>query len=146
MNEYIENYVPEYVYFLVGIKVVVFDREGKVLLLRRSEKCSRAGGWDFPGGGLEKEDLVEGLMREMEEETGIEVADEKLVYAVTHTSQTGDPYIILGYKVKAQSNVVTLSWEHDQYRWVMVEEALAEVRLPYEHKEILKMAANVIYC
>lgn len=71
MNKFNPNHIQEIINFRVGQKAVVFNFEGKILFLRRSNKCTRAGGWDFPGGGLENEQPTEGIKREAREEAGI---------------------------------------------------------------------------
>lgn len=51
----------------VGCKVVVSNKQGEVLFLRRSKATPRAGGWDFPGGGInEGEELEEGVAYPLE--------------------------------------------------------------------------------
>jgi ADP-ribose pyrophosphatase YjhB (NUDIX family) len=52
---------------------VVVDGEGRVLLARRAIEPD-LGKWDLPGGFLEEgEEPVDGLRRELREETGLEV-------------------------------------------------------------------------
>lgn len=52
---------------------IVTDGEGRVLLCRRAVE-PRAGAWDLPGGFLEEgEQPVDGLRRELLEETGLEI-------------------------------------------------------------------------
>ncbi len=57
---------------IVGVAgVVVF--EGKVLLIRRGQEPMR-GSWSLPGGALETgETMLEGVVREVMEETGLQV-------------------------------------------------------------------------
>jgi ADP-ribose pyrophosphatase YjhB (NUDIX family) len=56
-----------------GVEAVIVDRDGRVLLGRRRFEPA-LGRWDFPGGFLdENEDPVEGLRREIREETGLEI-------------------------------------------------------------------------
>jgi ADP-ribose pyrophosphatase YjhB (NUDIX family) len=51
----------------------VLERDGKVLLARRAIE-PRLGLWDLPGGFLEEgEEALDGLRRELAEETGIDV-------------------------------------------------------------------------
>jgi len=51
--------------FHLGVKVLLYDSEGRVLLLKKGPY------WDLPGGRLQKgETLMETLQREVEEETG----------------------------------------------------------------------------
>ena len=56
-----------------GAEAVLLDDEGRVLLGRRRFE-PRAGYWDFPGGFLhEGEEPLDGMRREIREETGLEV-------------------------------------------------------------------------
>lgn len=46
--------------------------DGKIMLLKESPQ--RSGRWELPGGGLDfGEDIHQGLRREIEEETGLQV-------------------------------------------------------------------------
>jgi 8-oxo-dGTP pyrophosphatase MutT (NUDIX family) len=52
----------------LGVRAVVFDGEGRVLLIRHSY----TPGWHFPGGGVEPgETIAVAMARELEEESGI---------------------------------------------------------------------------
>jgi 8-oxo-dGTP pyrophosphatase MutT (NUDIX family) len=54
----------------LGVRGVVFDDQGRVLLI----KHSYADGWHFPGGGVEPgEALIEALKRELHEEANVEL-------------------------------------------------------------------------
>jgi ADP-ribose pyrophosphatase YjhB (NUDIX family) len=58
---------------------LVVDDEERVLLAKRA-KDPFAGKWDLPGGFLEEgEHPLAGLRRELREEAGIEVGDERLL-------------------------------------------------------------------
>ena len=59
----------------VGAAVVVFDDEGRLLLVKRAEGATRAGLWAIPAGYVDYgEDVKEAAARELLEETGL-VAD-----------------------------------------------------------------------
>tara|TARA_Y100001938_G_C8101188_1_gene441819 strand:- start:4171 stop:4566 length:396 start_codon:yes stop_codon:yes gene_type:complete len=62
-------------------KVVLIDDSNRVLFLKRSNYMEKyAGEWDLPGGHLKSnESLSAGLKREVEEETGLKIENEKLV-------------------------------------------------------------------
>jgi 8-oxo-dGTP diphosphatase len=56
---------------IVGVGAVVFDGDGRVLLIERG-KPPAAGLWSLPGGKLEpRETLAQAVAREVREETGL---------------------------------------------------------------------------
>ena len=58
---------------------VCLDGEGRVLLVRRAH-APFAGYWDLPGGFLDEgEHPLDGLRRELREETGLEVEPERFL-------------------------------------------------------------------
>ena len=109
------------------VVVGVLTRQGEVLMVhRRPDLEWYPGVWDFPGGHLEDgETAEECLLRELEEELGIRarnplptiahwVLDEELedIRFLHVTSWSGEP------------RNLALD-EHDDLRWVSLEDALA---------------------
>lgn len=67
--------------FLVGVAGVIFDREGRVLLVHHTYR--RRSPWGLPGGWVgANERLEEALARELREETGYQVE----VIEILHTT------------------------------------------------------------
>jgi 8-oxo-dGTP diphosphatase len=65
-----------------AVGAVVFDEEGRVLLVRRG-RPPLAGSWTLPGGHLEAgESAEQAIEREVLEETGLRVRAEQLVATV----------------------------------------------------------------
>ncbi len=61
---------------LLVAAVALVDIDGRVLIARRPEGKSMAGLWEFPGGKVDDgETPEEALIRELEEELGIDVAE-----------------------------------------------------------------------
>jgi 8-oxo-dGTP diphosphatase len=59
-----------------GVAAVVIDPAGRVLLQRRSDD----GKWGLPGGGIDPgEEPADALVREIREETALEVVPERIV-------------------------------------------------------------------
>ena len=102
----------------VAVKsLILFDR--KILLIQRS---NYAGGgeneWEFAGGGLQfGEDLQEGLLREIREETGLSVRIDRLLYAMTAMVSPQRQIVGLTYLSYADTDKVILSHEHINFLW-----------------------------
>jgi ADP-ribose pyrophosphatase YjhB (NUDIX family) len=81
---------------VVAVGAIVFDAEGRVLLVERG-KPPGVGLWTVPGGRLEgQETLAQGVAREVREETGLLVEVGPLACVV---ERMGDDYhfVILDY-------------------------------------------------
>ena len=123
-NDYDPNFVPVKNYVLVGQKAVVINKEGKFLLLLRSEKAGGGGLWALPGGALEEgETPHESIEREIKEETELNIFDTKPFYAFTLESK-GDTIVTIAYRALTKATAVKLNWEHDDYKWVDKNDAL----------------------
>jgi 8-oxo-dGTP pyrophosphatase MutT (NUDIX family) len=124
MNNYDPNYVYKPVYSIVGQKAIVVNNSGKVLIMKRSDKMGPKMQWSLAGGAIEKgEDPEEGIRREIREEAQIEV--EKIRPFTSRSYMNNDDFIIiLGYVGYLKSGEVTLNWEHTEFAWVPIEEAL----------------------
>lgn len=118
----------------VVAKTAVFNEEGKVLVLCRSvNDPHRPGGSDFPGGKVDDgEEFVKGAIRENHEEAGLRFRpnDLELVYAYTKNGYNSEfkteiNFVWLGFVAKMPvGQAITLSFEHDSYEWLTIDEAL----------------------
>ncbi len=60
----------------LGVCVVINDEQGKIVFIKRNDLPV----WDLPGGHVEEgESLVEAAIREVKEETGLDVRITRLV-------------------------------------------------------------------
>ncbi|MDD1712125.1 MAG: NUDIX domain-containing protein [Methanoregulaceae archaeon] len=104
-------------------RALIFDQNGSILLLRRSEKSqSNPGKWEIPGGKPNPgESFEESLRREVREETGFEID--------IHRSAGTADQVVRGYHVvhviliaSIRSGGLTLSDEHAEFRWMKIPE------------------------
>ena len=65
---------------LVAVTAFILSKDNKLLLIERTDNKK----WGFPGGGLElREKVLDGLKREVYEETGIEVIKAELISIIS---------------------------------------------------------------
>jgi 8-oxo-dGTP diphosphatase len=117
---------------VVAVGAIVLDR-GAILLVRRERDPSR-GLWSLPGGRVERgESLREAVIREVREETGIDVEVEGLVGVAERIvrDDEGDVahhFVILDYLATPRSTALRAGGDASEARWVPVGE-LAELPL-----------------
>ena len=105
--------------FGVAVKAIVQDSEGRTLLLKRSGKSKHCGGqWEWPGGKVDSGEVVnDALRREVKEECGLDI---ELVGFLGAPSFTLPEVHVVSpcFEATATSGDVSLSDEHEAYRWV----------------------------
>lgn len=107
-------------------KAFVFNPEGKMLTLFRTETApTRPNTWDLPGGDLEfGEDAIESITREIAEETGLSVTNIRPFDVESLINPAGNFWISIAYYAETDSSDVTMSFEHNAFKWVTVSEFL----------------------
>jgi len=95
------------------VKVILLNKDNHVLFLKRSNYMEKyAGEMDLPGGHIkENESLLDGLKREVEEETGL-----KIFRATLHTKKENIAYFRSIYE---KGNII-LSNEHTDHAFIDV--------------------------
>ena len=104
---------------IVAVKALIVYK-GKTLIVQRSIGNNiAAGDWELAGGKLEfGESLEDGLKREIFEETHLDVTIERLIFASSFQTHEYRQVVILNYLCYSKNNNVTISSEHDDYKWV----------------------------
>lgn len=121
-------HVEKYSQFQVSQKAILYNPETSKFLLAKQVDSDRVftkkfGPWDFFGGRLnEGEGVAQGLIREVKEESGLELLDGMNVVASYMAENQHGNLLLLGYVACYQGGNIELSEEHTEYAWVTAEE------------------------
>ncbi|MBV9791177.1 MAG: NUDIX domain-containing protein [Chloroflexi bacterium] len=117
----------------VGAFAIIRDDQGRVLISRRTD----SGWFNLPGGGVEPhESAAEGLVREVREETSLEVEAGRLVGVY---SKPQKHEIVLTFEARVTGGSPQPSDEADQHEWVAPED-LAQWQILPKHLERIQDA------
>lgn len=99
----------------VSQRAVLFGPTDEVLVMRRASD----GGWELPGGRLDVgESAIEGLCRELREETGLAAEVRRPIHTVSWRNDRGKGRFGVYYYCTADEQSVSLSHEHTDYEWL----------------------------
>lgn len=112
----------------VGVKVLFKNEQGEVLILKRSQpypgdtECK----WDIPGGRINTDEaLLDGLKREIREETSLTLVGIPRFIFVQDIFQGVEKHVVrVTYLGIAEGEIKLDPLEHQEYRWLSIEDAL----------------------
>lgn len=115
-------------YPLATVGALIFDPVGEKILMIRTHKWSHK--WGIPGGKIQRgESAEDALIREIREETALEVTDVKFILLQDCVEppefERSAHFLLLNYTVRATGTAVTLNDEAEEWQWVMPEDAFA---------------------
>lgn len=116
---------------VVVVKGVIL-LEGRVLIVKRAADDEVGNNtWETVGGKMEfGEDIEAALIREINEEIGLTVTVDKILYATTFKTDPTRQIILLAYLCHSESHDIKLSAEHSDFKWATKEQL--ELLLPPE--------------
>jgi len=111
---------------VVGVGAIILD-EDRILLEKRKNSPGK-GKWSVPGGLVDLGETVEeAVIREVKEETGLEVCDPRLIDVVSYVSldERGAVmyhYVIIDYLVTSRGSNPKAASDAEDLRWVPLHE------------------------
>ena len=116
--------------FTISVAAIITNDDNQVLLL---DHVLRIGsGWGIPGGFIERgEQLVEGLRREIREETGLELENVTIL-----RTRTLDRHIEVLFSATAKGKAQVKSREIKEVKW-FTDETIPE-NMSCAHKSIIR--------
>ncbi|MET3728368.1 8-oxo-dGTP diphosphatase [Fictibacillus halophilus] len=113
----------------VVVKGLIMYQDQYLIVKRSDEDEIGAGTWECPGGKIEfEEEIKQALIREINEETGLVISVDHILYATTFFTDPTRKVVLLTYLCHADTYEVLLSVEHSAYMWVTKEEL--KIHLP----------------
>ena len=100
----------------------------------------------MPGGYVKPDETIgQAVVREVKEETGINISPKKLLGIYEDfLSENDEPvhHIILAYETKVVGGRIVFSQEASAYRWLTLKEALSSAEIPDVFKRVLEDFGN----
>lgn len=113
----------------VGVKAVVQDADGRILMLQRKEPYHGEDflRWDVPGGRIDVgEPILDALRREVKEETGLDVTEIGQPFHAQDILHNPKLHVVrITYPVKVTGEITigqNPSDEHSEFRWFQRDE------------------------
>jgi len=111
---------------IIGVGAVII-KDGKILLEKRKNDPGK-GKWSIPGGLVELGESVEQtVIREVREETGLEVEEPEHIDVVDNVirDENGEikyHFVIIDYFVKLKGGTMKAMSDAEELRWVTLDE------------------------
>ncbi|MEM3626680.1 MAG: NUDIX hydrolase [Candidatus Bathyarchaeia archaeon] len=111
---------------IVGVGAVIIC-DGKILLEKRKNEPGK-GKWSIPGGLVELgESLEQTVIREVKEETGLDVADPEIIdvvdtISVDENGRIKYHFVIVDYFLKLKGGTLKAADDAEELKWVELDE------------------------
>lgn len=125
----------------VYVSVIIRNNQGELLIIQRVKDSRFAPSqWEFVNGTIEPgETAEETAVREVLEETGLQLKPEQLIPAPTHELiDTDGRWIVVPFRAETSGNVV-ISEEHQTYKWITAEDVLITPYVGDDYKKLLEL-------
>jgi 8-oxo-dGTP diphosphatase len=135
---------------VLGIGALIFNGARQILLVERGREPLK-GMWSLPGGVLETgETLIEGIIREVLEETGLVIEPVQVVeiFERIMRDDQGKPeyhYVLIDYICTVAGGELAAADDVSDVRWVSKQD-LSSIRLTEGTLGVIEKAFSIIQC
>lgn len=127
---------------IVAVSGLISHPDGNILLIKSPRR-----GWEFPGGQVEEgEDIIEALIREVREETGINASIGSLVGI--YSNLKSPTKVMFGFLGDYLSGELETSDESLETIWISPQTALQHITNPAvsdRMKDMIDFSGRIIY-
>ena len=108
----------------INVITVFLEHDKKILILKRSQKVkTMKAKWAGISGYIEHEEPVMRALMEIEEETGLNNNNVRLINIgePLEAIEANDPeiiWIVHPYLFSSNTDQIRIDWKHDEYRWI----------------------------
>ena len=123
------------------VGAIIFNEKNQILIMSRKTDDFMGGIDELPSGNMEQgENIYETLVREVKEETNLDVVNVKSYIGsfdyISGSGKKARQYNFVLY-VKNTENIILT--EHDEYNWLTIEEIRKNSKITDEVKYILEI-------
>ena len=124
------------------VGAVIINERKEFLILSRKEDDFMGGIDELPSGNMEKEETVyEALVREVKEETNLDVTNVvSYINSFDYVSGSGKNAREYNFLVNVKSTDDVKITEHDEYKWLSIDEVRNNNKITDEVKFTLEMS------
>lgn len=130
----------------IAATLAVFSRDGYLLLIKRKFEPFK-GKWAFPGGFMDPgENLYQTAVRELKEETGIEVSTENIELLDIRSDPDRDPrghIIDVGFFTVIEKTQDIENSNETEPEWVSINRA-RDMEMAFDHDKLLERVLTKI--
>ncbi len=119
----------------------IVERDGQILLEKRTGKLLEAGKWALPGGFLDRnETAARGVLRELQEETGWQGEVISLFRVNTNPNRPKEDRqnVALEFLIKPIKLVGKPDHESSSVQWIPLDKLPAVKEIAFDHGETIK--------
>lgn len=125
----------------------LIEYKGKILILHRLDNIPQGGTWGLPAGKVEKgESNIETAVREIFEETGLQVKEEHLEYVMNfdwHFPEVTVYFPTYRLRLNESFDVKLEPKEHSEYKWITPKECYNMNNLIHGFNDLLEKIYHV---